>query len=155
MADRGTAWVPTFSPVHFQWRRPEVAGWSPPTIAKLRAILDSHAEHVAMAARLRVNLVAGSDAGSPGVAHGAALIDEIRHFLDCGLTMEQALRAATSLPRRLWGAEAADIARGQRVDLAMLDGDPFDDPVHLGAVAAVLHPDRASAAASEDPRGGL
>ncbi|MBK6805883.1 MAG: amidohydrolase family protein [Betaproteobacteria bacterium] len=154
MADRGTAWVPTFSPVHFQWRRPELAGWSPPTIAKLRAILDSHAEHVAMAARLGVNLVAGSDAGSPGVAHGAALIDEIRHFLDCGLAMEQALRAATSLPRRLWGAEAADVARGQRVDLAMLDADPFDDPVHLGAVAAVLHPDRASAVASEDPRGG-
>ena len=92
MADRGTAWVPTFSPVHFQWRRPELAGWSPPTIAKLRAILDSHAEHVAMAAGLGVNLVAGSDAGSPGVAHGAALIDEIRHFLDCGLAMDQALR---------------------------------------------------------------
>ena len=31
----------------------------------------------------------------------------------------------------------------------------FDDPVHLGAVAAVLHPDRATAVASEDPRGGL
>jgi hypothetical protein len=37
----------------------------------------------------------------------------------------------------------------------MLDADPFDDPVHLGAVAAVLHPDRAGAVASEaPPRGG-
>jgi hypothetical protein len=37
----------------------------------------------------------------------------------------------------------------------MFDADPFDDPVHLGAVTAVLHPDRARAAASEDHRGGL
>ena len=104
MADQGTAWVPTFSPVDFQWRRPDVAGWSPATVASLRGILDAHAQHVALAAQMGVNLVAGSDAGSPGVEHGAGLIAELFHFLDCGMTMEQTLRAATSLPRRLWGA---------------------------------------------------
>ncbi len=138
MAGQGTAWVPTFSPVDFQWRRPELAGWSPPTVAKLRAILDSHREHVALAAHLGVNLVAGSDAGSPGVEHGAGLIAELNHFLDCGLTMEQTLRAASSLPRRLWGGPAAEIRCGAAANLALFDADPFRDRAHLSRVAGVL-----------------
>lgn len=139
MADQGTAWVPTFSPVDFQWRRPEFAGWSPATVASLRGILDGHAQHVALAAQLGVNLVAGSDAGSPGVEHGGGLIAELFHFLDCGLTMQQTLRTATSLPRRLWGAEPADIRRGQRANLALFDADPFRDRSHLLRAVAVEH----------------
>jgi len=138
MADQGTAWVPTFSPVDFQWRRPDVAGWSAPTVARLRAILDAHREHVALAARLGVNLVAGSDAGSPGVEHGRGLIDELNHFLDCGLSMERTLRAASSLPRRLWGAPAAEIRVGATVDLTLFDEDPFRDRAHLDHVASAL-----------------
>lgn len=137
MVDQGTAWVPTFSPVDFQWRRPQIAGWSPATVSTLRGILDAHAEQVALAAQLGVNLVAGSDAGSPGVGHGAGLIAELFHFLDCGMTMEQTLRAATSLPRRLWGAEAADIRRGERANLALFDADPFRDRANLHRVAGV------------------
>jgi imidazolonepropionase-like amidohydrolase len=138
MADQGTAWVPTFSPVHFQWKFPESAGWGPATVAKLRDILDSHAEHVALAAQLGVNLVAGSDAGSPGVEHGKSLIDEIFHFLRCGIPMEQALRSATSLPRELWGAPSADIRKGGRSDMIVLAGDPFIDSEHLRHVQTIV-----------------
>jgi len=127
MADRGTAWVPTFSPVDFQWRRPEVAGWSAQTVGKLRGILDAHREHVALAAEMGVQLVAGSDAGSPGVDHGRGLIDEVFQFLTCGLTPQQALHAAGSRARRLWGAESADVRPGNRVDLVTLAGDPVAD----------------------------
>ena len=84
MADKGIAWVPTFSPVHFQWARPEIAGWDANTVSNLRRILDGHFEHVAIAHELGVALVAGSDAGSPGVDHGGALIDELFHFLAGG-----------------------------------------------------------------------
>lgn len=128
MAEQGTAWVPTFSPVHFQAQRPEVAGWNAATARKLAAIVDAHREQVARAAQLGVNLVAGSDAGSPGVEHGAGLIDELFHFLDCGLTLEQTLRAATSRPRQLWNAPAAEIRAGSPVNLALFAGDPFRDP---------------------------
>jgi imidazolonepropionase-like amidohydrolase len=117
MAEKGIAWVPTFSPVHFQWARPELAGWSAATIGNLRRILDGHLEHVALADRLGVNLVAGSDAGSPGVPHGAGLVDEIFHFLDAGLSMTAALTAATSRPRRLWDCAAATIALGETAEL--------------------------------------
>lgn len=141
MADQGTAWVPTFAPVHFQWRRPEVAGWRPETVLKLGAILEAHREHVARAAQLGVDLVAGSDAGSPGVEHGAGLIDELRCLLECGLSMEQTLRSASSVPRRLWRAEPADIRRGARANLALFDADPFRDPANLLRASEVVRGD--------------
>lgn len=125
MAAQGTAWVPTFAPVDFQHSRPEVAGWSPQTVENLRRILDSHCEHVAMASGMGVNLVAGSDAGSLGVEHGRGLVHELFRFLDCGMSMAQVLQAATTVPRRLWGAQPADIRVGNRVDLAVMDADPF------------------------------
>ncbi len=127
MAEKGIAWVPTFSPVHFQWLLPKFAGWNENTVENLRRILDSHAEHVAIAHELGVELVAGSDAGSQGVDHGTALIDELFHFLDAGLPMDAVLVSATSRPRRLWGAPSANIAAGNMLDLIALEGSPFDD----------------------------
>jgi imidazolonepropionase-like amidohydrolase len=137
MADQGIAWVPTFSPVHFQWARPELAGWDAQTIAHLRAILDSHTEHVAMAAELGVPLVAGSDAGSHGVRHGAALLDELDFFLAAGLPMDQVLRSATALPRRRWGCEASLLAVGQRARFIALEGSPFKAARSLRQVVEV------------------
>ncbi len=137
MADRGIAWVPTFSPVHFQWERPEIAGWDERTVANLRRILDAHFEQVAIASYLGVPLVAGSDAGSHGVRHGEALIDELDFFVRAGLPMEAVLRSATSRPRQRWGVTPARLAKGNRAEFIALAGSPFADPAHLHAVEAV------------------
>ena len=131
MAGKGVAWVPTVSPVHFQWARPELAGWDASTVGNLRRILDSHAEHIGLAQARGVNLVAGSDAGSPGVVHGAALVDEIEHFLGAGLSMAAALEAATSRPRRLWGLGSGRLAAGEDADMIALAGSPFVDAGNL------------------------
>ncbi len=131
MADKGIAWVPTFSPVHFQWARPEIAGWDAATVGNLRRILDSHLEHVAIAHALGVELVAGSDSGSPGVVHGEALINELLHFLDAGIPMQDVLRAATSRPRRLWGMPPVDIQPGNVAELVIFEQSPFADPQAL------------------------
>jgi len=149
MAEKGIAWVPTFSPVHFQWARPELAGWSATTIDHLRRILDGHLAHVALADRLGVNLVAGSDAGSPGVPHGTGLVDEIFHFLDAGLSMTAALTSATSRPRRLWGVAGGRIAVGETADLVGLAASPFDEAAALRqAPAWTFRSDMASHAVS-------
>ncbi|MDD2735450.1 MAG: amidohydrolase family protein [Desulfuromonadaceae bacterium] len=139
MADQGIAWVPTFSPVYFQWQRPEIAGWDVTTVAHLRRIIDAHFEHVAMAADLGVPLVAGSDAGSNGVRHGEALIDELDCFSWAGLPMEAVLRSATSLPRTRWGVDAAMLAVGQVADFITLAGSPFDDARYLHQVTVVCN----------------
>lgn len=138
MADKRIAWVPTVSPVHFQWARPELAGWDEKTVGNLRRILDGHAAHIGLAHRKGVNLVAGSDAGSPGVVHGTALIDEIFHFLDAGAPLAAALESATSRPRRLWGAGGGYVRPGAPADLVRFARSPFEDVSVLreGAQAA-------------------
>jgi imidazolonepropionase-like amidohydrolase len=138
MADKGVAWVPTFAPVHFQRTAPQHAGWDQATVASLSRILDDHAKHVALAHHLGVAVLAGSDAGSPGVEHGAGLVDELLHLLRAGLPMAAVLRAATTRPRALWGMAPARIAPGHGADLILLDASPFDDPGALRAVRFVL-----------------
>ena len=131
MAEKHIAWVPTVSPVHFQWARPDLAGWSAATIGTLRRILDDHLDRIALADRLGVVLVAGSDAGSPGVPHGDGLVDEIFHLLDAGLSTTSALTAATTRPRRAWGLDPASIRRGHPAELVALTASPFHDSAAL------------------------
>jgi imidazolonepropionase-like amidohydrolase len=138
MADKGIAWTPTFSPVHFQWTQPQVSGWSAEAVSNLGRILDQHAEHLRIAEQAGVTLLLGTDAGSPGVSHGASVIDEIQRFVDAGLRMESALRAATSAPRRHWGMTSSLLAKGMEFDAVLLNGSPFDSPGFLHNVAAVF-----------------
>lgn len=141
MADKGIAWVPTFAPVHFQYARPELAGWSRETVAGLRRILERHFESVALAGELSVPVVAGSDAGSYGVPHGRGLIDELGLLCRAGLPVESVLASATSLPRRLWSCEPADLRPGSRANLAAFAGSPFVNIDHLRRPLAVLRGD--------------
>lgn len=139
MADKHIAWVPTVSPVHFQWVRPELAGWSADTIGNLRRILDSHAKHIGLAHHKGVQLVAGSDAGSPGVVHGEALIDEIFHFVDAGVPMAAAIESASIRPRRLWGLPATGIRAGSDAALVLMDASPFSDAAALRGPKRILN----------------
>ncbi len=138
MAEKEIAWVPTFSPVHFQWTRPELAGWSEKTISNIRRILDNHLHHLNIAHRKGVAIVAGSDAGSYGVCHGSALIDELYFFLEAGLPMAQVLKSVTSRPRRLWGCLSADIMENNPADLVILGSSPFDHRDALRDVRMVI-----------------
>lgn len=136
MADQGIAWVPTVSPVNFQLQRPELAGWDEQTVANLRRIVGSHLRHIAMAADLGVPLVAGSDAGSHGVRHGEALIDELDFFSAAGLPMDEVLRSVTSRPRMRWGVGTTLLAAGQTADFIALKGSPFENPRFLRSITA-------------------
>lgn len=138
MADKRIAWAPTFAPVHFQRAEPHHAGWDRAKVDNLSRLLDDHAEQVRHAHALGVAVLAGSDAGSPGVDHGGGLIDELLHLLRTGLPMQAVLRAATSLPRELWNMPAARIAPGRRADLILLGRSPFDDPSALRNVRLVV-----------------
>lgn len=137
MADKSIAWVPTFSPVYFQWNNPEIVGWNDQSVSNLRSILDLHFNNVALAHHHGVDMVAGSDAGSHGVKHGDGLIDELFHFHKAGIPLDSILESATSLPRRLWGAESSDIAVGNQVDFVALAGNPFEEIENLRKVVGV------------------
>lgn len=127
MLENRVAWTPTFSPVHFQWAQPHWAGWSAQTVGNLRRILDDHARHLSLAAAMGVTLLLGTDAGSMGVEHGRAVAEEIRRYLEAGLTLEQILAAATANARRHFGLEHATLVRGAAFDAQLLAQDPFVD----------------------------
>jgi imidazolonepropionase-like amidohydrolase len=141
MADSEIAWVPTFAPVRFQFERPEIAGWSRTAMANLERLLASHAEHLALGHELGVPIIAGSDAGSPGVPHGSGLIDELYFMHETGLSLAAVLHCATGEPRRHWGMPAAALAAGQQADLVLLEMSPFRDPDALRKVLAVVRGD--------------
>ena len=126
MRDRQVAWTPTFGPVHFQWAHPEAAGWSPDTVGNLRRILDSHAEHLRLAQEMGVPLLLGTDAGSMGVEHGKAVHEEIRRYLEAGLSLAATLGAATAGNRRHCGLAYPVLCQGAGFEAMLLDASPFD-----------------------------
>lgn len=82
-----------------------------------------------------VPLLAGTDATPYVPAHGAGLHRELELLIAAGLTNQEALAAATSLPARYFGlADRGRVAPGLRADLLLVEGDPTAD---ISATAAV------------------
>jgi imidazolonepropionase-like amidohydrolase len=97
MRDRQTAWVPTFAPVREQIDHADVMGWDPDIVANLKGILDRHAASLVKAHQMGVLIVAGSDAGSVGVAHGVGLLREMELMEGAGLPPIAVVNAATGV----------------------------------------------------------
>jgi imidazolonepropionase-like amidohydrolase len=97
MRDRRIAWVPTFAPV--QWQVDEAAryGWDATIVGHLRRILDQHAASLVKAHAKGVLIVAGSDAGSVGVAHGTGFLHELELMERAGLPPLAVINAATGV----------------------------------------------------------
>ncbi|MGW3995034.1 amidohydrolase family protein [Amycolatopsis sp. NPDC004772] len=90
------------------------------------------AEHaarvVAPLARAGVCVLAGTDAGAPGAAHGLSLHRELELLVAAGLTPRAALEAATAAPARRFGlADRGEVVVGKRADLVVVAGDPLAD----------------------------
>jgi len=85
-----------------------------------------------------VPVLAGTDAGNPGTAHGAAIHRELELLVNAGMTPLQALAAATSVPARAFRlADRGRIAAGLRADLLLVDGDPSAAITSTRAIAGV------------------
>jgi hypothetical protein len=74
-------------------------------------------------------LLVGTDAIVPGIVYGASVHEELRAFVDAGLTPFEALRAATTGPAAFFGqtGQWGEVAVGARADLLLLDGNPLAD----------------------------
>ena len=95
MRDRGLAWVPTFAPVQKQIDHAERMGWDAEVVSHLRRILEAHAASLVKAHAMGVTVIAGSDAGSVGVAHGIDFFYELELMERAGLSPLAVLNAAT------------------------------------------------------------
>ena len=78
--------------------------------------------------RAGVPVLAGTDAPSPGLAHGLSLHRELELLVLSGLTPSEVLSSATSEPARAFGFhDRGRIAEGLRADLLLVNGDPTVD----------------------------
>lgn len=113
-----------------------------------------------------VDILAGTDAGNPGTAHGASIHGELELLVRAGLDPVEALAAATSVPARRFGiGDRGRIAPGLRADLVLVEGNPAQD-IHAtrrirsvwknGHAVAMVRPAAApSEAAAPSPAGTL
>ncbi|MBT4138867.1 MAG: amidohydrolase family protein, partial [Candidatus Latescibacteria bacterium] len=95
MRDQHIAWVPTFVPVQIQVDEADKMGWSKKIVANLQKILDDHAIRLQEADKMGVTIIAGSDAGSCGVAHGLGLLYELELMEQAGLPSHKNVHAVT------------------------------------------------------------
>ena len=95
MRDRQIAWVPTFAPVQNQIDHADIMNWDDGVVSNLKKILDQHAASLAKAHQMGVQIIAGSDAGSYGVAHGLGFLYELELMERAGLPSLAVINAAT------------------------------------------------------------
>jgi imidazolonepropionase-like amidohydrolase len=128
MRDREIAWTPTFAPVAWQLAHAQRLRSEPKTVAHLRNILEHHAERLRTAHALGVTILAGSDAGSPGVPHGYGLLDELELLERAGLPPAAVLHAATAAPAACLGLRdrCGRIAPGYRSRFILTRHSPLE-----------------------------
>lgn len=84
-------------------------------------------------------IVAGSDAGMPGVPFGGALHRELELLVEVGMTPQEALRAATSDAADVIGSDAVGVIEvGRSADLVAVDGDPLTTITDAARIELVL-----------------
>jgi len=95
MRDKQIAWVPTFAPVQEQVDHADLMGWDSEIVSNLRRILDQHAASLVKAHGMGVQIIAGSDAGSVGVAHAIGFLRELELMERAGLPSIAVINSAT------------------------------------------------------------
>jgi imidazolonepropionase-like amidohydrolase len=120
-----------------------------PLVPGARAELAHAMSAVAQLQDRGLRLLAGTDASSPGTAHGASLHDELHLLVQTGLPPAAALAAATSTPAVAFGLpDRGGIAPGLRADLVLVQGDPEHDITQTRTIERVW---RAGHPASRSP----
>lgn len=93
-------------------------------------------------------LLAGTDCPGCRLAPGRSILQEIELFVGAGISPARAIRAATTSAMRFLGEEEhGRIAPGQRADLLLVDGNPFEDISALHRQVGVMTGGRWYAAA--------
>lgn len=87
-----------------------------------------------------VRIGVGTDAGMPMTPHGSSTLHELELLVRAGLTPAQALAAATSESAKLIGQgdDRGTIAIGQRADIVLFDGKPWEDIAAIHRLAMTM-----------------
>ena len=135
MAERGTVWVPTAVTMQAYADQLALAGRDP---GAARRTLDHQLAQLATARKLGVTVALGTDAGTPGVDHGAAVMREMHLLAQAGFTFAEAVRCAAVNAALLVGGGSGLLAVGRPATFALHAADPDEIPRRAGTVRAVF-----------------
>jgi len=123
------------------WKPGGMAGWTVPSLdqpsrAKIRQNICTVIRRLHQAG---VVLHVGSDSLNPFVVPGVALHDELRNFVECGFTAEQAWEAATRQSGESVSPHGLGVLRaGAPADMLVFRDDPARDLSALSTLQAVV-----------------
>lgn len=150
MAERGAVLVPTLT---IFARVAAIQGLDPGTQGLYQQIDRSAQAACRLAADEGVQIVAGTDSGGPETPHGSIAL-ELQLLNDAGLSIEQALSAATTSASELLGVqdETGRLAPGLSADLVGVDERVTADLGALSSVDWVMHRGRLVERSAQVPR---
>ena len=129
MADSRTTWVPTAYTMQALKDQMVLHGQA---VDVVQQNLDHQIRQIQFAHERGVRIALGTDAGSAGVPHAQALINEMRLFKDAGLPIEKVVACATRNGARLMGLPGAgQIKRDLPANFVAVKGDPLQLPHSL------------------------
>jgi imidazolonepropionase-like amidohydrolase len=133
MRDQNIAWVPTLAAVQKQVNHADSLGWRDETIGHLKRILDLHAKSLSKGNEIGVTIIAGSDAGSYGVAHGVDFIYELILMAKSGLTNIDVVNGATGISSQRLGyyEQIGQLKAGYKSRMIFTEHNPLDDMANL------------------------
>jgi imidazolonepropionase-like amidohydrolase len=140
MRDRQIAWVPTFAPVQEQVDHAAEMGWDDTIKSNLQRILDQHAFSLLKAHSMGVQIIAGSDAGSCGVAHGLGLMHEMELMEKAGLPVIAVVNSATGNPSLRLGfhEKIGQLKAGYRSRFILAENSPLEGLTNLQKLTVLI-----------------
>jgi imidazolonepropionase-like amidohydrolase len=128
-AEKGVVWVPTAVTMQAYGRYLKQIGKE--TAVALKN-LDHQVEQLQTARQLKVPIALGTDAGSPAVDHGIAMVDEMKIFIEAGYSIEETVRCATFNGAQLLGIKDFGLlVPGMPATFIAVKGDPVNLPDSL------------------------
>jgi len=124
MAARGTVWVPTIDHNRYYVDAKDEYGFPAESIPPLQDYIQRNLDSARRAITAGVRIAMGSDAVFSMFGQNTR---ELGWFVKAGLTPEQALASATTVPADLLGAgdRLGRIAPGYLADIVAIEGDPL------------------------------
>ena len=144
MRDRGTGWAPTIGPAQAQVDHADAIGWDQSVVDNLQRIIDGHHRALRRAQEMGVAVIAGSDAGTCGVAHGIGSLWELELMERAGLPAAAVVACATSRSGALLGFadKIGRLRTGYRARMIFTEHDPTETVVNLRRPKLVVYDGR-------------
>jgi imidazolonepropionase-like amidohydrolase len=140
MADRGATWVPTaytMKALGARMKRKRV------DTGVVQKNLEHQVKQIQTAREIGVCIALGTDAGSAGVAHGQAVIEEMRIFLDAGFPIEMVVQSATQNAAMLLGLpQAGQLMENMPAMFIAVKGGPSQLPESLDLVKIIFYKEK-------------